>query len=42
MMENKSQLVQVMACDLFIAKPLPEPMMTQSTDMCTHHPASKS
>ena len=28
----KSALVQVMACSLLGAKPLPEPMLTQFTD----------
>ena len=30
--DNKSALVQVMACRLFGAKPLPEPMLSQFTD----------
>ena len=34
---NKSALVQVMACRLFCAKPLPEPMLTQFTDAYMRH-----
>ena len=30
--DNKAALVQVMACCLFSAKPLPELMLTQYTD----------
>ena len=35
--DNKSALVQVMACRLFGAKPLPEPMLTQFTDAYMRH-----
>ena len=35
--DNKSALVQVMACRLFGDKPLPEPMLTQSTDAYMRH-----
>ena len=31
--DNKAALVQVMACRLFGAKPLPEPMLIQFTDV---------
>ena len=34
---NKSALVQLMACRLFGAKPLPEPMLTQFTDAYMRH-----
>ena len=34
---NKSALVQVMACRLFGAKPLPESMLTQFTDAYMGH-----
>ena len=34
---NKSALVQVMACHLFGAKPLPEPMLSQFTDAYMRH-----
>ena len=34
---NKSALVQVMACRLFGAKPLPETMLTQFTDAYIRH-----
>ena len=34
---NKSALLQVMACRLFGAKPLPEAMMTQFTDAYMRH-----
>ena len=30
--DNESALIQVMACRLFSAKPLPEPILTQFTD----------
>ena len=35
--ENKPTLVQVMACRLFGAKPLPEPMMIQFTSAYMRH-----
>ena len=35
--DNKPALVQVMACRLFGAKPLPEPMMTQFIDAYMRH-----
>ena len=34
---NKLALVQVMACRLFGAKPLPEPILTQFTDAYVQH-----
>ena len=34
---NKSALVQVMACRLFGAKPLPKPMLTQFIDAYMRH-----
>ena len=34
---NKTALVQVMACRLFGAKPLPEPMLTQFSDKYKWH-----
>ena len=39
---NKSTLVQVMACRLFGAKPLPEPMLTQFTDAYMWHEGEMS
>ena len=33
--DNNSALVQIMACRLFGAKPLPEPMLSQFTDAYT-------
>ena len=35
--DNKSALVQVVACRLFGAKPLPAPMLTQFTDAYMWH-----
>ena len=40
--DNKLALVQVMACRVFSAKPLPEPMMTQFRDAHMRHLASVS
>ena len=39
LIDNKSSLVQVMAWHQTGAKPLPEPMMTQSTHVHNHHQA---
>ena len=33
LIDDKSALVQVIACHLFGAKPLPEPMFTKLTDI---------
>ena len=38
--DNKSALVQVMAWHQIGVKPLPEPMMTQFTDVYMHHQAN--
>ena len=35
--DNKSALVQIMACRLFGAQPLPEPMLTQFTNAYMRH-----
>ena len=35
--DNKSAMVQVMACRLFGAKPLPDPIPTQFTDAYMQH-----
>ena len=40
--DNTPALVQVMACRLFGAKPLPERMLTQFTDAYIRHSASMS
>ena len=37
LIDNKSALVQVMAWRQIGDKPLPEPMMTQFTDVCMLH-----
>ena len=40
--DNKSALVQVMACRLYGAKPLSEPMLTQFTDAYMRHQGEMS
>ena len=40
--DNESSLVQVMACRLFGAKPLPKPMVTHFNDAYKRRPASIS
>ena len=40
--DNKSALVQIMACSLFDAKLLPEPMLTQLTDAYMQHQGEMS
>ena len=42
LVDKKSALVQVMACRLFGAKPLPEPMLIQFTDEYMRHSGEMS